>query len=94
MNGLHSIIHETGTSGILTTAGIDEPVKLLSGDYEVEVLTLPRSIYHKVKIVPGRTTHIDLATPGIMSITDNTPGYGSIYEIPDNGVGNTYLSLG
>jgi Ca-activated chloride channel family protein len=57
----------------------------LAGTYDVEVLTLPRTIMKNVNVAAGKTTTINVPGPGIVNITDNIPGYGGIYEVLEDG---------
>ena len=57
--------------------------KLLAGNYEVEVLTLPR-IMRRITIKQGQETAVTYAAPGTLNITSDLKGYGSIYQLNDD----------
>ncbi len=59
--------------------------RYLTGAYDIEILTLPRTILKNVAVQQSKTTTIQIEAPGVLSIVDNIPGYGSIYKINDNG---------
>jgi Ca-activated chloride channel homolog len=83
--GLQALARLRGSSEIIHTFEIGgEDVKLLVGDYEIEVLTLPR-IIKRVSITSNQTTTVQLESPGRMTILDHKVGYGSLYEIDDYG---------
>lgn len=82
---LQAIVRQTGKSEILHIhkAGIKE--KYLVGNYDVEVLTLPRTKFENLKINQSATKEISVAGPGIFNIAEHHQGYGSIYLIKNNG---------
>jgi Ca-activated chloride channel homolog len=57
--------------------------KLLAGNYEVEVLTLPR-IIRRIAVKQGQETAVTYAAPGTLNITSDLKGYGSIYQLNDD----------
>ncbi len=57
--------------------------KLLAGSYEVEILTLPRSI-ERVTVHQGQTATVSYAAPGTLNITSDLKGFGSIYKLNDD----------
>lgn len=80
-NGLTVLIKKEGNGELVHTyqVGQEDP-KLLTGTYELEILTLPR-IQKRVQILNQKTTTIQLPQPGIVSVLGSKEGYGSIYEI-------------
>ena len=57
--------------------------KLLAGSYEVEILTLPRTV-QRVAVRQGQTATISYAAPGMLNITSDLKGFGSIYQLNDD----------
>ena len=57
--------------------------KLLAGNYEVELLTLPR-LTRRVTIKQGQELAVTYAAPGTLNITTDLKGYGSIYQLNDD----------
>ncbi|GAC1372719.1 MAG: hypothetical protein NVSMB30_13820 [Hymenobacter sp.] len=57
--------------------------KLLAGNYEVEVLTLPR-ITRRITLKQGQELAITYPAPGNFNITSDLKGYGSIYRLNDD----------
>jgi Ca-activated chloride channel family protein len=57
--------------------------KLLAGNYEVELLTLPR-ITRRVTVKQGQELAVTYAAPGTLNITTDLKGYGSIYQLNDD----------
>jgi Ca-activated chloride channel family protein len=54
--------------------------KLLAGNYEVELLTLPRTV-QRISVRQGMTTTVTYAAPGTLNITSDLKGHGSIYQV-------------
>jgi Ca-activated chloride channel family protein len=54
--------------------------KLLAGNYEVELLTLPR-ITKRVSVKQGQELAVTYVAPGTLNITTDLKGYGSIYRL-------------
>ena len=57
--------------------------KLLAGTYEVETLTLPRTV-RRVSIKQGQEVAVTYPSPGTLNITSDLKGYGSIYRLNDD----------
>ncbi|OON66949.1 vWA domain-containing protein [Hymenobacter sp. CRA2] len=54
--------------------------KLLAGNYEVEILTLPR-IIRRITVKQGQETTVTYDAPGTLNIISDLKGYGSIYRL-------------
>lgn len=82
---LQAIIKENGQATTLNIqqGGLKE--KYLVGTYDVEVLTVPRTIFKDVKIRQSEVTTLEIEPPGILNVIDNLAGYGSIYAIRPSG---------
>lgn len=57
----------------------------LAGRYDIEVLTLPRMYFNNVSIKPNETTTLNVPIAGVMNIPTSQEGYGSLYELSDDG---------
>lgn len=80
---LQSIIREHGKETINTQAS-STPFRYLAGKYEVETLTLPRRTFD-VEIQPNKTRTLLLPAPGVVNFNTISPGYGSLYELKEDG---------
>jgi Ca-activated chloride channel family protein len=81
---LSVLIREKNNPMILHTLNLGEIHEYLAGHYEVEVTTLPRIKISDVLIEPRQLRKIELPAPGILNITRNFRGIGSIYQVfPD-----------
>jgi len=54
--------------------------KLLAGNYEVELLTLPR-LTQRLPVKQGQELAVTYPAPGTLNITTDLKGYGSIYKL-------------
>ena len=71
-------------AGATVTAGsFGTRQKLLAGNYEVEVLTLPRTV-RRITIKQGQEIAVTYDAPGTLNITTDLKGYGSIYQLNDD----------
>lgn len=82
--GFQVIVREKGNGAILNTQLANEPFRYLQGSYDVEALTMPRRSF-VAKIEADKTTAITIPTPGLVNINTVSPGYGSLFEITDDG---------
>jgi Ca-activated chloride channel family protein len=78
------IVKQNGSQAILNTQNSNEPFRYLKGSYEVETLTLPRRKF-TVAIEADQTKTITLPAPGLVNINTISTGYGSLFEITDDG---------
>ena len=83
-NNLQSLIRIKGQSGTLNTQQSNLNFRYLTGQYEVETLTLPRRTFD-AEILFDKTKTILLPAPGVVNFNTITTGYGSLYEIKPDG---------
>ena len=72
------LVRRAGKPAVIHTQTITGRETYLAGDYDLEVLTLPR-IRRKVEILPDQTTTLNIAAPGVLNINTNVTGHGSLY---------------
>jgi Ca-activated chloride channel family protein len=78
------IIRRSGLPKTLYTIDADKRQKLLTGLYDVEVLTIPRTYFNAVEIEQSRVTKLEIAEPGDVIINFKSPAYGTLlYEYGD-----------
>lgn len=68
---------------IVLSAAFGSRQKLLAGNYEVDILTLPRTT-RRIVIRQGQELAVTYAAPGTLNITSDLKGYGSIYRLNDD----------
>lgn len=81
---LQVIVKQQGKMLTLTHDKLMNTSRFLTGKYDLEILTLPR-IYRTVEVKQGQTTEIEIAVPGTLNIAKKIKGYGSIYQLKEDG---------
>jgi Ca-activated chloride channel family protein len=83
-NTVEAIVRKKGSSGTINVQHNNETVRYLTGWYEVETLTLPRRIF-PIEVQANKTQSILLPPPSVVNFNTITTGYGSLYEMKENG---------
>lgn len=83
-NNLQSLIRIKGQTETINTQQSNLNFRYLTGQYEVETLTLPRRTFD-AEILFNKTKTILLPAPGVVNFNTITTGYGSLYEIKPDG---------
>lgn len=81
---LYAIVRKKGESSTLNVQEFSEVTRYLVGDYDLEILTVPRIYINHVNIAQSKTTSVQIPTPGLATIICNAPGYGDILVEKDN----------
>lgn len=81
---LSCIVRKKGNCNTLHVQLFNTTTRYLTGNYDLEVLCLPRMIIDNVNIAQSKTTTVQIPNPGMANITMVSPGYGSIYLEKDN----------
>src|SRR5690606_25062267 len=81
---LQLIVRQKGKPETLHVQMLNQQVRYLAGDYEVEALTMPRRVY-PVKVTADKTFNLTIPAPGIVNINTIGTGYGSLYEVNADG---------
>lgn len=76
---LKAIVREKDKNEILVIQDFDEKQRYITGHYDLEILTLPRTIIEDVNIAQSRTTTVEIPQAGIMTVSTPTKGIGSIF---------------
>ncbi|PLW94056.1 MAG: von willebrand factor type a [Marinilabiliales bacterium] len=78
------IVRQHGKMETLNIQYFGDKVKYIVGSYDLELLTLPRTIVEDVKIDQSTTTTVEIPTPGTVIIRVPGSGYGSLFVKRDN----------
>ncbi len=78
-----AIIKRKGESETLNIQNLNTSEKYITGNYEIEILTLPR-YKENITIVQSTTTSLSVPKPGLASIITTSHGHGSIYVQKEN----------
>jgi len=88
-NKIKCIIRKPGDYKTIHVQNFNTTEKYLTGEYQLEILTLPR-IVQNVIIGQDITTAIGIPAPGLLTILKNYHGYGSIFQVEDNKLKKIY----
>jgi Ca-activated chloride channel family protein len=78
------LVRQRNNPQILHVQGINETSKLIVGNYDLEILSLPRLYINDVNIRPNHTTTIQIPNPGMVTLMFDAQGYGAILQEKDN----------
>lgn len=73
------IIREKGKHETLHLQNFNSKQKYLTGEYDIEILTLPR-IIESVKIEQSKISKVVIPEPGLVTLSYTSLGFGSIFE--------------
>lgn len=73
------VVHQQGKKEIINVQTINDPEKYLVGQYDIEILTLPRIILDSIEVNPDEKTTITIPSSGVVTLTHRAKGYGSVY---------------
>ncbi|UOQ71374.1 vWA domain-containing protein [Hymenobacter cellulosilyticus] len=77
---VQAVVRAQGNPATVVALNVGTKQKLLAGNYEVELLTLPR-IVRRISIRQGQETTVTYDAPGTLNIVTDLKGYGSIYRL-------------
>lgn len=75
---------QNANSPTLNTQEVGRTDKYIVGQYQLEILTLPR-IYKTVDITQSSTTTVDIAAPGLLSYSAAKPVVGQVFLVKEDG---------
>lgn len=76
---LSFIVRKKGDMQTLNVQPVDIKERYLVGEYDLEVLTLPRMLINNVRVSQSHTTKVEVPQPGIANINRRTKGVGDIF---------------
>ena len=74
------IIRRAGEMKTLDAMSLQETRKLITGNYDLEILTLPRTLVKNVIISQSHTTTVEIEEPGTINFQFSIPGICSILQ--------------
>jgi Ca-activated chloride channel family protein len=81
---LPCIVRKKGDSKTLHVQQFNTTTRYLTGNYDLEVLCLPRMIIENVNIAQSKTTTVQIPNPGMATLQMTSSGYGSLFVEKDN----------
>lgn len=76
---LKYILRQKGELKTLLISESDKTEKLIIGKYDIEILSLPRTMIENIDISQSKTTTIQIPSPGIASVSFSSPGTGQLF---------------
>ncbi|MFM7023798.1 MAG: vWA domain-containing protein [Flavobacteriales bacterium] len=83
------VVKQNGISQILNVQDFEKTEKYIVGEYEVEILTIPR-ITTTVQIAQSNISKIEVPQPGKISFNALGSGYGFVYQMVDGKLKQIY----
>ena len=74
------IVREKGKTETLNVQQLNTKQRYLTGEYDLEILTLPR-IYETVRVNQSESTNIKIPEPGLVILSASSSPFGSIFEV-------------
>ncbi|MDA3780057.1 MAG: VWA domain-containing protein [Bacteroidales bacterium] len=74
------IVREKNKTETLLIQQLGKTKKIITGKYDIEVLTLPRIKINDIEIQQSKTTTIEIPRPGIANFLMASSGYASLYS--------------
>jgi Ca-activated chloride channel family protein len=84
------LVHQPNSEQTLNVQPINSKEKYLCGTYDLEVITLPRTIVKGVKIEQSKTTEVQIPSPGILTMVKTFESYGGIFIVEDRKMKKIY----
>ncbi len=84
VKSLPCIVRQKDKMETINVQSFNTTEKYLTGDYDLEILCLPRLLIEDVEVRQSHTTTVEIPMPGIGVIQKSTNGYGSLYQEEDN----------
>lgn len=78
---LKCLVKGGGNSDLINVQNFNTSQRYITGSYDLEVLTLPRTKIPNVRIRGGESTPIQIPTPGVVNLILPSAGYGSIQQV-------------
>ncbi len=92
-NGVKALLKFKDTKNVFHTQDVPGTEKYLTGTYDAEVLTLPKTIFKGIQISHKETAKLILPAPGLVNLVSSSFIYGTIYEIDKEGKEKWVINL-
>ncbi|MFT6165854.1 MAG: Ca-activated chloride channel family protein [Vicingaceae bacterium] len=77
---LKAIVRKEKEAEVLVVQDFEDIQKYITGKYDLEILTLPRTYIEGVNVAQSRTTTVEIPQAGLVTIGMSSKGYGSIFQ--------------
>ena len=75
------IIREAGSREILNNQDFRQSYQYLTGTYDLEIFTFPKTVLSNVKLEAAQPKKIVLSQPGVVNFELGAKGFASLYEV-------------
>lgn len=75
---LEAIVRKKDQDVTLHVQQFNETQRYLTGEYDLEILSLPRVYIPGIRIDQSHTTQVEIPAPGIVTVLCKSPGHGAI----------------
>lgn len=89
-NKIKCILRQAGKPNTLDIIYLEQKKKVITGLYDIEILTLPRTIINNVEVSQSKTTTLQVPSPGLITIIKGFEGYGALLHKKANKVEKIY----
>jgi len=80
-NHLYAIIRRTNELKTLHNQEVGKIERYLTGKYDLEIPTIPRTYFKGVTIQQGKTKILEIPEPGLLNVRDFYEGYAHFYQL-------------
>lgn len=84
------LVHQPNNEQTLNVQSMNSKEKYLCGTYDLEVITLPRTIVKGVKIEQSKTTEVQIPSPGILTMNKTFEAFGGIFIVEEKKMKKIY----
>ncbi len=77
-------VRKAGESETINIQKVNSEKKYITGNYELEIFTLPRMYIPDIEIKQSHTTTVEIPQPGIVTLFMSAPGYGGLFLEKEN----------
>ncbi len=91
--GVEVLLRKNTKTEILHVQNILETGKYLAGKYDIEVLTIPETIFKNVEINYRETLTLTLAAPGLLNLVSPSYIYATMYQVDSDGFEKWVINL-
>lgn len=78
---LKCLIKKEGESEVIHVQNFAQKERLIVGNYDIEILTLPKTKLASNQISQSHTTTIEIPHPGVVNVSFSKMGYASIFQM-------------
>lgn len=78
---IQAVVHPTGSNEIVYVQDLNSSIRYLAGEYDLEILTLPRINLRGILVIPNETKTLNIPAAGTLNLSLLSGGWCSIYTV-------------